>query len=255
MGQLEKYGLYVLVVVIFLILGVAIWGGDSVERDDLASIGDGTVAQAATMAGRPLARAPEDASRIDPGAMFVDLPVNRAGGGSTRDAARGQFVDAPSTADGAASDDPAASRRVPVSEPEVQDAVRIHRVRRGDTFTSIAKQYYGDANLHHLVAEANPDLKPRELREGTEVKVPPRPAADRQGSAAPDAPREAAVAGSMSDYIVQPNDSLSRISKKLFGTEAHWRALADYNGLSESSVLQLQQRIRIPPELASQRRN
>ena len=28
MGQLERYGLYVLVVVIFLILGVAIWGED-----------------------------------------------------------------------------------------------------------------------------------------------------------------------------------------------------------------------------------
>ena len=29
MGQLEKYGLYVLCLVIFLILGVAIWGGDA----------------------------------------------------------------------------------------------------------------------------------------------------------------------------------------------------------------------------------
>ncbi len=28
MGQLERYGLYVLCLVIFLILGVAIWGGD-----------------------------------------------------------------------------------------------------------------------------------------------------------------------------------------------------------------------------------
>ena len=30
MGQLERYGLYVLCIVIFLILGVALWGGDPV---------------------------------------------------------------------------------------------------------------------------------------------------------------------------------------------------------------------------------
>ena len=31
MGQLERYGLYVLCLVIFLILGVAIWGSDPQE--------------------------------------------------------------------------------------------------------------------------------------------------------------------------------------------------------------------------------
>ena len=35
MGQLERYGLYVLCLVIFLILGVAIWGGDPVAASPL----------------------------------------------------------------------------------------------------------------------------------------------------------------------------------------------------------------------------
>ena len=53
MGQLEKYGLYVLVVVIVLILGVAIWGDGRTEPDDvLLAGGDGVAPVAQGLAGR-----------------------------------------------------------------------------------------------------------------------------------------------------------------------------------------------------------
>jgi phage tail protein X len=62
-----------------------------------------------------------------------------------------------------------------------------HVVKKGDTCASIAEQYYGDSRLVDVLHKANPALAsvppPHNLKEGTIVLVPPKPAAE----SAPDA--------------------------------------------------------------------
>lgn len=62
-----------------------------------------------------------------------------------------------------------------------------HTVKKGDTCASIAQQYYGDSRLVDVLHKANPVFgtlpPPHNLKEGSIVIVPPKPA----GESAPDA--------------------------------------------------------------------
>src|SRR5262249_18440166 len=72
MGQLEKYGLYVLCLVIFLILGVAIWGGDPATPTGGKELNKGSGPQAAAskdpakepIKEQPKAGAPKDFTNL-----------------------------------------------------------------------------------------------------------------------------------------------------------------------------------------------
>src|SRR5262245_54283598 len=86
MGQLEKYGLYVLCLVIFLILGVTIWGGGEVPANP------GRTTSAAIHApGSPPAASPQPAPRPSEGSTLPrtlqDLLAPGAGSGGPARAA------------------------------------------------------------------------------------------------------------------------------------------------------------------------
>lgn len=53
-------------------------------------------------------------------------------------------------------------------------------------------------------------------------------------------------------YIVQPGDTLSDISMKIFGSCRYWRKIADHNNITDPSNLYVGQRILIPTDIASQ---
>ena len=69
-----------------------------------------------------------------------------------------------------AAEDEAAASEQP-SEPENETYV----VQAGDTLTTIAEDFYGDASLDDLIAAANPDVDPYALRVGQELIIPPKP--------------------------------------------------------------------------------
>jgi len=48
----------------------------------------------------------------------------------------------------------------------------IHVVKPGETFSSIAKKYFGDGNKYYKLLKANPKLNPRKLRPGMKLLVP-----------------------------------------------------------------------------------
>ncbi len=56
------------------------------------------------------------------------------------------------------------------SSPDV-----TYTVQAGDTLSKIAKEYYGDANQHHAIYEANRDKldNPNDIKVGQELKIPP----------------------------------------------------------------------------------
>ncbi len=56
---------------------------------------------------------------------------------------------------------------------ESQMAAKMHMVMRGDNFWKLAKTYYGDGQMWKMIAKANPDVRARRMKIGTELTVPP----------------------------------------------------------------------------------
>ncbi|MDQ3964727.1 MAG: LysM peptidoglycan-binding domain-containing protein [Actinomycetota bacterium] len=59
--------------------------------------------------------------------------------------------------------------------PAASGEERTYIVESGDTLAGIAIEFYGDASLDDLIAEANGIKDPRDLRPGQELIIPPEP--------------------------------------------------------------------------------
>jgi membrane-bound lytic murein transglycosylase D len=143
---------------------------------------------------------------------------------------------------------------VPAAERHVEQVREAqYRVRRGDTLSRIAARF--GVRTRDLMA-ANGIRKANHIRVGQVLEIPgrtrvvavapspaPEPAAER-ASAAPGG--RAASAGSR--YRVRSGDTLGRIAKRHGVSE---RALADANGIRNSSLVRIGQVLRIPDGGAS----
>lgn len=111
----------------------------------------------------------------------------------------------------------------------VLSGVRTHVVANGESFSSIAQNYYGDANLFGLIQKANPNVKPKGLRVGQKLIIPPHtPAATTPTTAAP-TEQPAAGAVDANVHIVAPGETLSLIAAKRLGRAALWEELYKLN--------------------------
>jgi LysM repeat protein len=199
MGQLERYGLYVLCLVIFLILGVAIWGtGPDQEQTNkqLAAINnDGRItapdrvmskddhrrdieefsrAQERGMIGRQ--KSAEDA--LFQKARAKTGEVGRAAP-STTDPSKRQDAAPPNK-------DPARTEPPPTPPKSAPPGLIHHKIEDRDSFASLAQHYLGSEGYYTLIQAANPKLNPLQLKIGQVVVIPARPTAGRKsgGSAA-----------------------------------------------------------------------
>lgn len=109
-----------------------------------------------------------------------------------------------------------------------------HVIKPGDMIGDLAKQYGVSAQA---IFDANPNAKPRSLKVGDRLLIPPpTPATPRAASAAAPGTTEGEV------YIVRQGDNLSKIAKK-FGVTV--KALRAANGLRGDRILP-KQRLTIP---------
>lgn len=122
--------------------------------------------------------------------------------------------------------------RSPAVQPEVpRPQMREHVVRAGDTFSSLAVEFYGSQRYTQYLIAANPQVSdPDVLRIGMKLKVPPRPDTDadwalRTGRTA----EEAAKPLSADEYLVKPGDTFSSIAKARLGEERRWPELYEIN--------------------------
>jgi hypothetical protein len=166
MGQLEKYGLYVLCLVIFLILGVAIWG-----EPDPALAGR---ANAAALPAAPPAALPDP--DVDLNALMS--PVPRPEAGAPRDGADDGSLPVGPGADGTRPTGPAAGEREAGPAPRDADSQVAplagrakHTIRHGDRLEDLAAQL-GDRRYVALLRELNPGRQPERRRPGREIAMP-----------------------------------------------------------------------------------
>lgn len=232
MGQLEKYGLYVLCLVIFLILGVAIWGGDP-----QAGQGQG-----------PLPLAGSSAPLPGPAGGPAGNLVGGAGGGKPTPAAvqsgsdalskllsKGDLPKAPEAgkpaADAARGGKPADAAATPPKP--APDTVRPrYKIKSGDTLEEIAIAQLGDRSHIDAIRKLNPGIDPRRLQINQELTLPskadlagagdaaaPPKAADASADKGADKGADKTAAGTQAWkwYRVVRGDTYEGISRKLFG--------------------------------------
>lgn len=78
----------------------------------------------------------------------------------------------------AAEEQAAETEPTPTPDSETTPATgeeRTYVVRSGDTLAGIAVEFYGDASLDDLIAEANGITDPQSLRPGQKLIIPPEP--------------------------------------------------------------------------------
>jgi LysM repeat protein len=181
MGQLEKYGLYVLCLVIFLILGVTIWGGGDLPPSSRRPAGTSSELNANPRSGvSPVGGA------VNPGSGTTANVPNQAG--DVLDlASLLRPVDPPkkvepkpvaspvATGAGRLPDEwtpPLAKPPADAGKPPVTGPRPTYKVAAGDTFDSIAKEKLGAASLRTEIARLNPRIEASRLQIGQELQLP-----------------------------------------------------------------------------------
>lgn len=104
-------------------------------------------------------------------------------------------------------------------------------VQEGDSLSTIAHKFYGDANRYVLIARQN-GIDPNSVCVGDVLDIPLK-----QG-----------FAGPMGDasYTVQAGDSLSSISQTYYGTPNNYMQIATANGIADPNSISVGQILDIP---------
>lgn len=233
MGQLEKYGLYVLCLVIFLILGVTIWGGGDVpQKSPAASIrapGAPAAVPPPAVGGTPVRTLAETLLGGAANEPSRGSPV--AGTGSSKTAG---LLDATSERNGPndpPKTDPKAAPKVePKVDPKPEPKVVTYKVQEGDTYGSLARTRLGKESLWTEIQKLNPAIKPEKLRAGTEIQLPTSAAvaAEAKAQKGLDKPLVPAPAGGRG-YLVKKGDSFARIAKVELGSDKRVNELMELN--------------------------
>jgi nucleoid-associated protein YgaU len=223
MGQLEKYGLYVLCLVIFLILGVTIWGGGEVAA------GKSPAVAINAPGGTTGARSSDGGSSTAPRSRSLDLllPVAsapqepRTGGGER-----------PSTA---------GSQQAPEQPPKpatADPATELYTVQDGDSFESIAVARLGSRAAWPEIEKLNPGVDPRRLRPGQQLKLPSAAAlaaSSRAKAARGNAPAPE-VGGGGRSYTVKKGDTIEGIALNVLGSRARRDELLALNPSAQKVI-------------------
>lgn len=265
MGQLEKYGLYVLCLVIFLILGVTIWGGGDLQQPDRRPTAGAGAELNANGPGGPGSKPAKPANTgtmgalLDPGRTSKEpkndpkpVPSPVAGNGEPAKPVGGKSADQPV--------DPA------VTPQPIAETVRpTHKVAAGDTFESIAKQL-GSAALRTELQRLNPRVEPTRMRQGVELQLPTKAEVEQflaRGAAPKKAPTttpetvakdataskgtpKAAPAASATTYTVAKGDTFEGIAVRQLGSKKRLDELLELNPNVRPTGLKVGQKIQLP---------
>ncbi len=245
MGQLEKYGLYVLCLVIFLILGVTIWG------EDAPVVPAAKQQTLATSSGKPAG--PASAAQPSSLGNALDLllgddpkpPPKNAG----RAPADGGDTGTELAADRGAPPPPAAAPSdPPKDQPPPAAATVVYTVQKGDTFESLARKKLGTATAWREIQRLNPTIEPQRLRAGDEIVLPTTAALAARASARGAVlgkPLAEAPAGKRL-YTVKKGDNYERIARAELGSSRRWKEVHELNPQVDPAKLQLGMRLRLP---------
>jgi nucleoid-associated protein YgaU len=210
--------------VIFLILGVAIWGGDP----QAASTGNSNVTRELEKAASPI-----EELQVEPLPIGDQLSVTDL---LDLDTSRSSAVEDPG---------------VPVSETPVNEAsappapgpaaarsaaaeIRYYTVQDGDILEEIARRELGRRDRWREIEALNPGVEERNLKLGTRLRLPLRRADSRSSSQG------------WFLYTVRKNDNPSRISERLYGDQGEADTILKLNPGLDPLKMRPGSEIRVP---------
>lgn len=116
---------------------------------------------------------------------------------------------------------------------------KAHIVAKGETLGDISKQYFGTTTKWKAILEANPGVRPENLKVGQSLSIPDLPVV---------APATGAVTAPVggSAYTVKSGDTLESIAAAQLGRKSAWKQIVEVNPGLKPTSLRIGQQIAIP---------
>jgi nucleoid-associated protein YgaU len=227
MGQLERYGLYVLCLVIFLILGIAIWGDSPVPVIPKDAPGASLTATSGT--GPDDSISEEQRKKLEREAYLNEVVKIVEGPSDVAD-----LPIQPVTSNARPVDASAERQRTPLPTQDSKPEIRIHVVKQYETLEEISLRYLGKRSRWRQILDLNPRVQPTALKPGMKLKIPPRQ--NEKGKAG-------AVPGTV---VVRRGDSPGLISQRLFGTTKYADEIMRLNNITDPRKLKIGAVLKVP---------
>lgn len=251
MGQLEKYGLYVMCLVIFLILGVTLWGEPAnatrtAGREQAAMHAGASGPQDAAFQRSPsrpssldtlLGPPKKQPKRYEPGADVPEQDRSQQGNQKLEDML------------GQSKPEPVTKREVstkPVAEPRPTLSTKrpTYKVKKGDVLSMIAQKQCGSTRHLQRILDLNPELdSPDDVRIG-DTLVLPSPA--ELGATSRKSANEAVASGAYRTYRIRKGDNYEAIAIRMLGSAARKAELIRMNSDKPPRNLQIGAEIKLP---------
>lgn len=219
------------------------------DSDTSTAAGGGSVSQANTSTANPPAQAadsnagktggsdkPETKIYPDREGDTAPAPANNASGTKWAELLAADHIDGVSPTSGDTEKHEIASGGTvnvdpPIDTPRSSPTTRpgsftlaasTHKVASGETYSSIAQAYYGDAKYAGKIAKANPNIDARRLRPGMTIRLPGKGDAETTSTDSTSNSRAKhglvkVVADNTKEYVVRSGDNLYKISMRLYG--------------------------------------
>jgi murein DD-endopeptidase MepM/ murein hydrolase activator NlpD len=115
----------------------------------------------------------------------------------------------------------------------------------GDTLVKLSERYYGTAQRAMEIARMNGISNPNVVAAGTTLQMP---GASAGGTAsAPTVNQSSPSTSQPSQVVVQPGDTLARISARVYGNESYFMEIARANGIADPNRIVAGATLKVPP--------
>jgi nucleoid-associated protein YgaU len=114
---------------------------------------------------------------------------------------------------------------------------KTHVVAKGETLGDISKAYFGTTTKWKQIVEANPGVRPENLKVGQSLAIPDLPVAAPGATAAP-------IGGNT--YTVKSGDTLESIAASTLGKKSAWKQIVEANPGLQPTALRIGQVLAIP---------
>ncbi len=115
---------------------------------------------------------------------------------------------------------------------------KTHIVSKGETLGDISKEYFGTTTKWKQIVDANPGVRPENLKVGQSLVIPDLPVTAGAPAAG------ASVGGNT--YTVKAGDTLESIAASTLGKKSAWKQIVDANPGLKPTALRVGQTIQIP---------